>query len=63
MEMSQRIEMLERAVVIVAATYTYDPDFSPEEQAETLERIVNTAKAQAMDDMETARQIELRRTS
>ncbi len=58
MDHKQRIEVLERTVVILARTYTTDPDVPPEDQVAMLDVIISTAKAQALEDMETARRLE-----
>lgn len=46
------VEMLERALVIVAQILSCDPEFTPEEQAATQEQIIRIAKIQAFEAME-----------
>ena len=58
MEPDKRVEMLERALVIVAQSLAFDDRLSFREIVEKQEIIIRTAKVQAMEDMQILPKLE-----
>lgn len=54
--MDERMEVLERALCIMAAALAFDPWISPEMLAGNQEQLIHTAKMQALSDMQMARE-------
>lgn len=58
MDPDKRVEMLERALVIVAQSLAFDDRLSFREIVEGQEIIIRTAKVQAMEDMQIIPKLE-----
>ncbi len=58
MEPDKRVEMLERALAIVAQSLAFDDRLSFREIVEKQEIIIRTAKVQAMEDMQIIPKLE-----